>query len=448
MSRGKRLALAKGVRFACRQCGDCCRHFPVSLSSAEVERFEATDWTPVLGIPGPAVARVPAGGGRVMAYLRRKPSGECLFLGADSLCDIHRHLGEQHKPLACRMFPFRVADGPEVELPIVGGHFACSALAHGEGEPLTQRRRELERMVGELHAVQPPAGGPPPALPFQGGLTYAREDVALVLDLVARELEGAQRPFPERILAVVRFLELVAGSRFSSLAAPSTEKAVRGFAEGTREHVVRGLLQAPAGHPPLPQRLLFRSILAFAARRDTAALLTAGTLVRAARRVGNLLAGFTFLAGSGLVRCVGRERPVALGEVRRRAPPADPRDPAADGALTRYFLGQVTGRFLYAGGFQVPEALPALGLLVRQYPVIVLFARAACLARGGTAVERDDWVSAVRTADWNFGQIPWTRGVIGSVRARLLADLGAGLAFVPHCAGQPAPAAAPAEVEP
>jgi len=37
--KGRRLALAKGIRFTCRQCGDCCRDWPVALTEAEVERY-------------------------------------------------------------------------------------------------------------------------------------------------------------------------------------------------------------------------------------------------------------------------------------------------------------------------------------------------------------------------------------------------------------------------
>ena len=71
------------------------------------------------------------------------------------------------------------------------------------------------------------------------------------------------------------------------------------------------------------------------------------------------------------------------GAVRRQAPSADPSAPVADGALTRYFVGQLSSRAVFNPQFEIRAFLPALGLLLRQYPMILLFARAACYARGG-----------------------------------------------------------------
>ena len=440
-SKGKRLTLARGVRFSCMQCGDCCRSFPISLSPSEAERYEERDWTKILGENPPPVVNYVRRGGDTLRYLARAANGWCLFLGEDQLCEIHRHHGEPDKPLACRLFPFGLADGPEVDGTVVLGRFACSAVAHGEGETIQSHRKELDELVREFHEVQPPrvASGPP-RLPFSQGLDYGPDEVGLVLDLVAGELENASRPFPERILAISKFLSLVATSRFKTINTGSAKKAIHGFAEGIHAQVGRGLLKTPA-FAPLPQRLLFRQLLAMAARRDSARLVVAGPLRLLARRIGNLLAGLAFMAGTGVVRCVGREKPAVLGEVRRKGPPANPADPAADGALTRYFLNNLTGRFLFAGSFQLEQVLPSLGLLLRQYPLICLLARAACVARGGEEVGRDDWVSAIRTADWNFGHVPWTRGPFGGLRGRLLADVEVPLAFLAECTGiEPEPA--------
>ena len=436
---GRRLVLAKGVRFSCRRCGDCCREFPVALTPAEAERYEARDWTDVLGAPAHVVTthRI---GGEVTRLLARKRDGSCVFLDDDSACRMHAALGEAEKPLTCRVFPFAfvAADlgGARPGRPVVGAQFSCSSVAAGDGAPAASSRRALEPLLSELEAAQPLVADPA-ALPFLGKIAYPRVEVELLLELTTAEFEDASQPFPQRILAVSKFLSLVAGSRLPSLDSGSARKAVTSFARGVRDQVQRDLLRGPLGPAALPQRLLFRMLLAFAARRDPASLLEAGVLRRSVRRMGNLLAGMSFMAGSGLLLPVGAGKRVALGEVRRRAPSADPADPDADGALTRYFLAQLTGRALLRPGFQVPHVLPALGLLLRQYPMILLFARAACLARGGERVTREDYASALRTADWNFGRLPWTAGVLGGMRGRLLADVEASLALVDWCARRP-----------
>lgn len=439
----KRLALARGVRFSCRQCGDCCRSFPVRLSPEEAARYEARDWTE-LGIQGPVVTWRREGGAAV-ARLARQRDGACRFLASDGLCEVHRQLGESEKPLACRLYPY--VFGPGEEQKVASGHFSCSSIAAGEGPPLQSQRKQLVKFEREQEG-RLPTRALPSRLDFTKGLSYTPPEVGRVLDLIAKELEDASHPFPQRILSVAKFASLVGESRFPSLVKGSAPKALEGFATGVHQKVQRGIL-SPPGLTPLPQRLLFRSLIAFAARRDSASLHEASLPVRALRRFGNLLAGLGFLAGSGRVQPIGSPRSVVISEVRRRAPLADPSAPIADGALTRYFLAQVTGRFLYRPDFQVQGVLPALGLLIRQYPLILLLARAACLAREGSELTREDYASALRTADWTFGRVPWDRGLRGFAFGAALADVEAGLAFVPWCAGVPEvtpelPAEAPA----
>lgn len=432
----RRLAIARGLRFACQQCGDCCRDFPISLAPAEVERYEARDWSDLFGYPATVVTTVRRG--RVKAnYLARKVDGTCLFLGDDNLCTMHARYGEQDKPLACRIFPFTfVEPGEGADRPLLGGHFACSSLANGEGSPVQNRRKDLDKLRTELLGIRGDAApAPPDRFSFRGRVIYARADVDLLFDLMAKELEDVDRPFPKRILALAKFLSLVAGSPAAPTSSPNATKAVRSFANGVHEQVGRDLLRAPPPPGDLPQRLLFRLLLAFAARRDSAALLTSGRLRRGSRRLSNLLAGLSFMAGTGALTPVGRDRRVILGEVRRKAPVADPYAPEADGALTRYFLAKVSGRFLLDPTFRIRGVLPALGLLLRQYPMVLLFARAACYARGGEALTREDYVSGLRTADWNFGRVAWDAGLLGGLRARLLSDVEATFSLLPWCAG-------------
>ena len=434
--RGKRLTLAKGLRFSCKTCGDCCRSTPVLLTPEEVVRYDARDWSEVLGHPMVSVHDPGRAAGVQGEYLRRKADGTCLFLGDDSRCLIHARLGEQEKPLTCRLFPFRFVPAPAGGAPIVAAQFACSSVAAGEGEPLASRRRALDELHQEVARLRPDAS-PAAVVPFDRRRGLAPEAVEALLDAMVKELEDSDRPFPDRFLAVVKLTSLVAGSNLERLAAGGRERPlIPTFAEGIHEQARRGLLRPRAFGPSLPERLLFRQVIGMGLRRDPARLLAAGPLRRSARRLGNLLAGLAFMAGSGAFVPVGRDRRVTIGDVRRRAPPADPYAPEADGALTRYFLALLSGRVILAPSFAVRELLPALGLLFRQFPLVLLLARAACLARGGDALTRDDYASALRTADWSFGLVPWTRGPVGIVRARLLADVEACFAHLPWCAGQ------------
>jgi lysine-N-methylase len=433
-----RVILAGGARFSCHRCGDCCRSFPVALTDDEAKRY-ATDELRALvpGLASETFEVVPRPGGKVARLLKRQASGACVFLDEEkNLCRVHGALGEAAKPLACRLFPFTVTPGggPDPR-PRVGCHFACKGLAAGDGAPVAGMRRELESLAEELarvHSLAPRDD----ALVFVQRRRYARDELELVCDLVVQELEDATRPFPARLLAVSRFLDLFSRSAFKEIKDEKRVELVKVFATGVREQVKKGLLLPPATTPTFPERLLLRQLLGVAVRRDPPGLMTAGIARRTSRRLSGLLAGLAAMAGGGSFTPTGRAKRVRVEAVRSQAPPADPASPEADGALSRYFVAHVGSRRLLDPSFRVPEVLPAFGLLLRQYPLILLFARAACLARGGDVLTSDDYACALRTADWTFGQVPWTAGLIGRTRARLLADLNAPFQHVAWCAAK------------
>jgi len=420
------IVLPPGARFTCHQCGDCCRSFPVSLTQPERERYEKQDWSQVIPAhAGPVFDEVSRGGGRSASLLKRRADGACIFLGADNLCQIHAKLGPQEKPLACRLFPFTFVAGDEEDpRPRAGCHFACKGLAAGDGAAVQGERRALDELARELATVisLEPRKDP---VPFSKDRSYGRSELAFASALLTSELQDAGRAFPERILAAARFLDLFAKSSFSQVKDEKRREFVDILAQGVREQVKKGLLKPSTKKPSFPERLLFRQILGMAVRRDPAGLVTAGVLRRSSRRISSFLSGLAFSAGGGSFVPAGRERRVRVDEVRRLAPEADPSAPFADGALTRYFVAHLSARRLTDASFKTREALAGHGLLFRQYPAILFFARASCLARSGEALEGQDYASALRTADWTFGHMPWTAGIVGGVRRGLLEDLDA-----------------------
>ncbi|MEZ6186404.1 MAG: YkgJ family cysteine cluster protein [Planctomycetota bacterium] len=434
MGEARKLALAKGVRYACKRCGDCCRGLPVPLTPEDVARLEAHDWTQTaLGSRGAVVHTQQAPRGTWGPHTARTADGACVFLVEGNTCEVERTLGHDAKPLACRRFPFAYAPGTDQRLAYLGADFTCSAVAHNAGQPLASHRK----LAQELLEAGPPLVAPPDPIPFSRGLAYPRAELDDVLDLVAAELEDAGRPFVDRLLAVVRFLELFRRSHMSDLRAPAPKTMLEGFAKGVREQVKRGVHRMPFRPPGLFERLLFRRLLAQACRPRPPALWSAGPVRRAVRGLGDGLAGLSYLAGTGWIQPLGAQRRLAIHQVRLEAPPADVYAPVADGALTHYFVAHVSGRSFLRPGFPVAETLPALGLLARQFPLILLFARAACLARGGAAVSGDDYAAAVRSAELAWGQRAWTRGLRGRRRARLLENLEPAFHHVAWCALRP-----------
>ena len=420
MGGARKLTLAKGVRYACRRCGDCCRTLPAPLTPEDVGRLDAHDWTTTaLGTAGVVVHTQQAPRGVWGPHTARAPDGACVFLVEGNVCEVERTLGHDAKPLACRRYPFTYAPGGEHKLAFVGAEFSCSAVAANEGQPLASHRKRAQALL----EAGPPLAAREGPIPFSRGLNYSRAELERVLDLVAAELEDAGRPFADRLLAVVRFLELFRRSNMSDLHASAPRTMLEGFAKGVREQVKRGVHKMPFRPPGFFERMLYRRLIARACRPTPPGMWSAGPVRRAVRGVGDGLAGLSYLAGTGWIQPLGAKQRLAIHQVRLEAPPADVFAPVADGALTRYFVAHVSGRSFLQPGFPVAETLPALGLLARQFPLILLFARAACLARGGGQLEGEDYAAALRSADAAWGQTAWTRGFGGRRRRKLLSNL-------------------------
>lgn len=132
----RKLALAKGVRYTCKRCGDCCRTLPVPLTPQDVARLDAHDWTATsLGLRGAVVHTAQAPRGVWGPHTARTPDGACVFLAEGNVCEVERTLGRDAKPLACRRYPFAYAPGSEGKLAFVGAEFTCSAVAANSGKP-------------------------------------------------------------------------------------------------------------------------------------------------------------------------------------------------------------------------------------------------------------------------------------------------------------------------
>jgi len=86
----------------CIACGKCCGWWPIPVTSAEVKRVSAldfSDWPHKL----PSYFKLTWKG-----YYLRKRDGHCVFQDDDGLCIVHKKYGFDVKPLACRLYPLDV----------------------------------------------------------------------------------------------------------------------------------------------------------------------------------------------------------------------------------------------------------------------------------------------------------------------------------------------------
>ncbi len=162
-------------RFTCARCTRCCRHYDVAVTEEEAQRLRrpalARLWSATAGAPAasaddPADPLESASGG--LLRLRRRRDGACGFLAEDGACRIHAGPGADQKPLACRIFPFRVhaTEGA----PLVTASFSCPTVARNEGEPLAQQLGALGSLVKSWRRSFPEET---PPLRFAGQRTLA-----------------------------------------------------------------------------------------------------------------------------------------------------------------------------------------------------------------------------------------------------------------------------------
>lgn len=81
--------------------------------------------------------------------IRSRDDGSCGFLSSGNLCRLHEELGEAHKPLTCRMFPFTFH--PAAGATVVTASFGCPTVTANLGEPVAEgpQREALERKQDE-----------------------------------------------------------------------------------------------------------------------------------------------------------------------------------------------------------------------------------------------------------------------------------------------------------
>jgi Fe-S-cluster containining protein len=147
------LRVDPGQRFACSQCGRCCRGFDVVVSDEEIDfyrRRNASAWFRDTVTEGGARdlsaeahrAKVEARRAKVDPFepipglpgrqrIRKRQDGACGFLSDDNRCRIHEELGAAKKPLTCRLFPF--AFRPSGNGVIVTASFNCPTIVANEG---------------------------------------------------------------------------------------------------------------------------------------------------------------------------------------------------------------------------------------------------------------------------------------------------------------------------
>jgi hypothetical protein len=117
-----------------------------------------------------------------------------VFLGEDQRCGIHRHLGYGAKPQVCREFPYHFVETPDGIA--TGLSFACRAVLHHQGVPLTQQRGE----VADVAAGSARIAKVPDRITLYSGVDIAWAQYRAVEDALLAILADERIAFPHALL--------------------------------------------------------------------------------------------------------------------------------------------------------------------------------------------------------------------------------------------------------
>lgn len=349
-------------RWSCHSCGLCCRTLVGHLFDDERERLDKQGWADKLGLP--AYVRV----GRGYA-LNKRTDGACVFLDDKNRCRIHAELGEDAKPLACRIFPFsvrRTSDAWQATL-----RFDCPSVIESKGAPISQHRPRLRELISKM-------GGSASAkdqVDLQRGVRADKQELDAVTSCFVRWFKQSRLPMTER---------LVGAARLTATLEAATLKRVR----GERFEELMGLLAdalpteaAGAPEPATPRARGLLRQLAFAhAEHVTLHELRSG-FSRLGRRWQQYRSAGRFRTGRGVVPPL----PGFVGDVRFESVEsvrANFEDQArVEDLLLRYLIARLEGRSVFGAGYYGWSVVNGLAAL------LLSIASAGWLARYIAAIE-------------------------------------------------------------
>jgi Fe-S-cluster containining protein len=143
---GLKLLIPEDIRYNCQGCGRCCSGWSVGLTEQDYGRIKDTDWQslhPELKDKEIFFHREKEfveGTAAYPHYTKPRDDGSCPFL-IDNLCFIHSHLGEDEKPITCRVFPYSFVETPTGVY--TGVVYNSMASVRNIGAPLTEQREKL-----------------------------------------------------------------------------------------------------------------------------------------------------------------------------------------------------------------------------------------------------------------------------------------------------------------
>ncbi len=226
------------------------------LTAGEVAAYRRTDVARLWSADTAGEPFAPVPGQPGLWRLGKRGDGSCGFLSPAGLCRIHEELGASRKPLACRMFPFRLHASQGA--PLLTTSFSCPTVVANTGAPLGSQLEDLKALRRSWQDAWPEA---PKPLQWIAGRSIEGGTVGTIRTLLLRLLETpGEDGSPDLRASVARIADrLEDWTRYRVL--ELEPGAFAEYVELTGRHAAGSARAVPPRAPSVVARWLFRGFL-------------------------------------------------------------------------------------------------------------------------------------------------------------------------------------------
>ena len=197
-------------KWACHQCGYCCRGSLIPLSDEDLERLRSQKWE----------ERPEYKNSRIIVRNRRssnsfrlahRSDGSCIFLSEEGLCRIHSEFGMEAKPTVCQTFPLQLI--PHEKQSVLTIRRACPSAAADLGSPTSNQLPFIKQLVKDnrlkAESIAPPL--------LKRGEARDWKTIRIVLETVENLLRDQRYPPVRRLVHALQFASLLAAAKTKTL---------------------------------------------------------------------------------------------------------------------------------------------------------------------------------------------------------------------------------------
>ncbi len=374
-------------RWSCHSCGDCCRTLVGHLFPHERNRLDADGWAEKLGV----APYIRLGRQRV---LNKRPDGACVFLDDKNRCRIHTELGEDAKPLACRIFPFTVRpteQGWQAAL-----RFDCPSATDSRGDPIARHEREVQTLADSMPHIARRE-----RTRLKGRLKASSHETEGLTQRLVRFFDRDNLPTGAKVVVLARLASALANARLTKVRDDRflelVDILIGGFAAESKAPFGRPSTTAQCASPR--QYAMARQFVLACSEHVSLSELKQGVVHRWRKRADQLSRAKRFLRGSGVVPPLrGFSNQVTFEEVSHVAG-ATQETHEIDDLLMRYIRARLAGTSVFGAGYYDWPVVSGLGALAMCIVSIGWVARYVAAHDGRGFLKPSDVNSAVRVID-------------------------------------------------